>query len=180
MIQDSTIAALELQAVLDEAAARALTPPGQILLRAARPLISRPALETACSRVEESVVLLESEGEVVPSGLPDPEPALAILRREGAALEALQALGVARWLWAADEAARSLAPAGRERPPVALVRLMAPARKISTPFRDLLKVITPGGEIEDAASPALASARRRVASSRAALSRELEALLGDP
>ena len=178
MIPDSTLAALELQAVLNEAAGHARTPPGGARVRALRPLTTPAAARAALEQVAEAARFLGSSGEALAAGLEDPSPALGRLRREGDVLEPREARELARWLVAAEETAQAL---GDAEPPVGrLLELLKPARGVAAPFRDLLRTITPAGEVEDSATPALAAARGRLRAARTALTERLEGLLQDP
>jgi DNA mismatch repair protein MutS2 len=178
VIPEPTLRALELPQVLERVAALARTPPGRALMAERRPLRETAALRLALARTAEAICFLDADGDLLAEGLADPEPALLAARREGAVLEAVELRGVARWLEAAEEAQRALAAAS---PPAAvLAAALAPARGLGSSFRDLLRVITAEGEVLDAASPALAEARRRLAAARAALDRRLERLLQDP
>ena len=178
MIPDSTLAALDLGAVLGEVAALARTAPGAAAVRALRPVTVSRALAPTLDRVAEAGRFLEAEGDLLPQGLPDPSPALARLGREGDILEALEARVLAQWLGAADDAARQIAAAPTPVP--RLAEALRPLRGASAPFRPLLRVITPSGEVEDAASPGIAEARQRVRAARAALTERLERMLQDP
>ena len=178
MITPTTLAALELPAVLEEIARRARTPTAAEAARAMRPLAHVPALEAARLGVAEAGRCLDKIGDLVPLDLPDPGPALERLRRgEGSNLDPLEARTVAAWLTAADEALSMLDDAGVEGG--GFLERLEPLRDLSQPYSDLLRVITPSGEVEDEASPDLADARRRVRGLRAQLVETLERLAQD-
>ena len=178
MITPTTLAALELPAVLEEVARRARTPTAAEAARALRPTTHAAALETARLGVAEAGRCLETMGDLVPLDLPDPGPALTRLRRgEGSNLDPLEARAVAAWLTAADEALSTIEAAGVESG--CFLERLEPLRDLSLPYRDLLRVITPSGEVEDEASPDLADARRRVRGLREQLVETLERLTQD-
>ena len=178
MITPTTLAALELPAILEEVAQRARTPTAAEAARALRPMTRAPALETARRGVAEAGLCLEKIGDLVPLDLPDPGPALARLRRgEGSHLDPLEARALAAWLTAADEALSTIEEAGVKSG--CFLERLEPLRDLSRPYGDLLRVITPSGEVEDEASPDLADARRRVRGIREQLVKTLERLTQD-
>ncbi|MEE9218144.1 MAG: Smr/MutS family protein, partial [Acidobacteriota bacterium] len=99
-------------------------------------------------------------------------------RGEGSVLDPLEVRTLVLWLAAAGDAGRLVE--ALEPPPEHLGEGLREAHGLAALFRDLGRAITPAGEVEDRASPEIASARRRVRQLRAKLTERLERLLHDP
>ncbi|HLH37840.1 MAG TPA: Smr/MutS family protein [Bryobacteraceae bacterium] len=107
--------------------------------------------------------------------LPDPSPAIARLRIEGAALDAPEILNLSRLLDLASEA-RSVLLSSRERFP-RLGRLASAIADLREVARDLRGKILPDGTLADDASVALARLRRDVERQRRQIQESLERFL---
>ncbi len=150
--------------VLAWIAEHARTEPGRARIRATVPWSAVDAIAHEVAAVREVGQHLDREGPLVPSGLPDPGPALAALAVEGAALGASSLCDIARVAVAATDLARALGQLDR----TAMPKLHARSAGLPDLRREalpILRAIDPDGSIRDDASDELrevrASRRRR-------------------
>ena len=168
---------LEYSRLLELVSRHAQTPMGVERFAELLPYIDRPALERALAAVTETI-LLNEEKQVSWSfsGLQDPSDAVAILKIRNATLEPNLLLEVTR---VCNQAlfARSLVQPEKEFAPAiwSIVEAIPPA--LLSVLDRINKKLLPGGEIDDSASPELASIRREIANQRARLTRSLESVM---
>jgi len=178
-LDPATREVLALDAVLEWIAEHARTEPGRARIRATVPWAEARDIRDEAAAVRELIAHLDRDGAVVPSGLPDPEPALSALAVEGAALEpavlrdlARVALGLAEL----GDHLRGLEPA---RSPLlhGSTASLSDLRREALP---ILRAIEPDGTVRDDASPELQEIRvsRRRRTER--LERQLLAFAREP
>ncbi len=109
-------------------------------------------------------------------GIADPTESISRLRIEGTALEPIAILGVARLCERAIDA-RGAILAERETCPILFEIVAALRGELKTLAARLTKKILPSGELDDRASPQLASIRRDIAHTRSRITRSLENLM---
>src|SRR6266446_3343826 len=109
-------------------------------------------------------------------GIADPTDSISRLRIEGTALEPIAILGVARLCERAIDA-RGAILAERETCPILFEIVAALRGELKTLAARLTKKILPSGELDDRASPQLASIRRDIAHTRSRITRSLENLM---
>ena len=156
----------------------AQTPMGQARVDKLAPLADAEAVRRALGAVAECVELRRRSGGAAWSfsELADPSESIARLRIEGATLEPLSLLDVAR-LCDQVGAARALVQAERADLPV-LWELVAdlPRELYSLAARVTAKIL-PSGELDDRASPELARIRHDINRLRSSITRSLENLM---
>ena len=171
--------ALELDAVLEEAAAHAATTPGRRAIRGASPLADREALDAEHAAVEEAALHLERIGRLLPGRLPDPEPAVRGLRVDDLVLDPLPLRDLASFLVASsdlkvslsrleDEGFDALRAIGRALPEVGALG------------REVARGVAPDGRLEDDASAELRRLRAAIVKTGERLRRQLESFVHDP
>jgi len=168
---------LEYAQLLELVSQNAQTPMGVERFADLRPITSRPELDRALAAVSETI-LLNEEKQVSWSfsGLQDPTDAVAILKIKNATLEPTLLLEVTR---VCNQAifARSVVHPEKEFVPVIWSIVEAiPPQLLSTLDR-INKKLLPSGEIDDSASPELASIRREISAQRARLTKSLESVM---
>src|SRR5438105_713542 len=109
-------------------------------------------------------------------GIADPTDSISRLRIEGSALEPIARLGVARLCECAMEA-RGAILAERETCATLFEIVAGLPPELKNLTARLTKKIRPSGELEDRASPQLASIRRDIAHTRSRITRSLENLM---
>ncbi|MBP9663527.1 MAG: endonuclease MutS2 [Pyrinomonadaceae bacterium] len=168
---------LEFSRLLDLVARNAQTPMGRDRIISLRPLVSRLELDNALQAVSEAITLAEEKQVTWSfSGLEDPSEPLAILRIENAALEPTALLDIARVCTQALFARSAIQPEKDVAPTVwQIVEHIPPSLLAVT--GQINKKLLPGGEIDDDASPELASLRREINAQRARLTRSLESAM---
>lgn len=155
----------------------AQTPMGQALVDKIAPLAGVEEVHRALDAVAECVELRRRSGTAWSfSELADPSESIARLRIEGATLEPLPLLELAR-LCDQVGAARALIQAERADVPV-LWELVAdlPRELYSLAARVTAKIL-PSGELDDRASPELARIRHDINRLRSSITRSLESLM---
>jgi DNA mismatch repair protein MutS2 len=168
---------LEYAQLLELVSRNAQTPMGVERFADLRPTTSRPELDRALAAVSETI-LLNEEKQVSWSfsGLGDPTDAVAILKIRNATLEPTLMLEITR---VCNQAifARSVVQPEKEFVPVlwSIVEVIPP--QLLATLERINKKLLPSGEIDDSASPELASLRREIASQRARLTKSLEAAM---
>jgi DNA mismatch repair protein MutS2 len=171
-VDAETRRALEFDELLEQVARFACTRAGAAGVGALAPRIDVDEISAELQAVAEAREHLTAHGRLVPTGLPDPEPAFRRLTLAGAALDAKPLRDLATTLVAASELRRTLlAAAGPPSP-----RLRAAAQGLAdlrAEAEPVLRHVDPEGRIEDSASAELTRVRR----ARARLAERLRALL---
>lgn len=165
---------IELEPVLAIVARYAAGPLGAGRVRARRPTDDLDWIREELAQVGEVAGLFRRGDALLAEAIPDVERGLVRLRIEGSVLDGpelaaiRQVLGAARQVYADLERIRETAPraAALASPP--------PDKRVE---RRLEQSLDPDGNLLDAASPALAAARREVHAARTRLIRRLESLL---
>jgi len=178
--------ALEFEALRALVGRYVRSPLGRVELERIAPSSDRAAVETALGETGEGIEYLRAASQpqtaargaairVHFEGLADPVGAIARLRIEGATLEALEILELARLLDLASEARSILVAAGARFPRLAAHgAAIADLREMA---RELSGKILPDGTLTDHASVALARLRRDVERQRGAIQHSLERFL---
>ena len=168
---------LEYSRLLELVSRNAQTPMGEERFAELRPYTDRPALERALAAVTETI-LLNEEKQVSWSfsGLQDPSDAVAILKIRNATLEPGLLLEITR---VCNQAlfARSMVQPEKEFAPAIWSIVEAVPPSLLGALDRINKKLLPGGEIDDSASPELASIRREIANQRARLTKSLESVM---
>jgi DNA mismatch repair protein MutS2 len=154
----------------------AQTPMGRALVNEIEPIGDRKQLQEQLDAVGEAVALRERGVTLSFSELADPSEALALLRIEGTALDALVLRETARL---ADQAlaARAALLGEREAAPVLWNFVANLPRDLNTIVARILDKILPSGELDDRASPELARIRHDINRLRSNITRTLERLM---
>jgi DNA mismatch repair protein MutS2 len=154
----------------------AQTDPGRARIHALAPSDDYAHLTRELRAVGEMIELRQRGARLSFEGIADPTESIARLKIAGTALEPLAMLDLARLCERAVDA-RTAIHAEREAWPT-LFEIVAPLptelRKLSA---TLQKKILPSGELDDRASPQLASIRRELANARSRITRSLENLM---
>ncbi len=154
----------------------AQTPMGRARADALMPLDDRTTLQHALDAVAEGLELRRRGAGWSFSELADPTDALARLRIEGAVLEPLALLELARLCDQVGEA-RAQIHAERNDVPVLWSVVAELPRELYTLAARITAKILPGGELDDRASPELARIRHDINRLRSTLTRSLENLM---
>ncbi|HEU4871041.1 MAG TPA: endonuclease MutS2 [Pyrinomonadaceae bacterium] len=167
---------LEYQQLLELIKRNAQTEPGQRRVETLEPFDDVTDLRRELSVVAECVTLRSRGIRWVFSGLTDPAEAIARLRVEGASLDPLAILQTARLC---DQAmsARAAILAERENAPVLWQLVENLPRDLNTLVARVTNKILPSGELDDRASPELASIRHEITVLRSRITRSLEGLM---
>ncbi|MDX6694312.1 MAG: mismatch repair protein MutS2 [Blastocatellia bacterium] len=141
------------------------------------PLDDRAALRRELQAIEEAVELRRRQGSLWSfSELSDPSDALALLRIEGASLEPLVILEMAR-LCEQALSARALIMTEREACPALWQTVEGLPRELQSMAARVSVKILPSGELDDRASPELARIRHEITRLRSQITRTLEGLM---
>ncbi|MGB7922982.1 MAG: hypothetical protein WCF57_07035, partial [Pyrinomonadaceae bacterium] len=154
----------------------AQTPMGRARLDALVPLDDLESLRRSLAGLSESIALRERGGAWSFSELADPSDALSRLRIEGARLEPLAILELAR-LSEQALAARAFIFAERDQCPVLWEMVEALPRGLHSLAARVSSRILPSGELDDRASPELARIRHEITRLRSTITRSLESLM---
>jgi DNA mismatch repair protein MutS2 len=154
----------------------AQTPMGRARLDALAPLDNLESLRRALRATAECVELRQRGASWSFSELADPSDALARLHIEGATLEPLAILELAR-LCEQSLSARASILAERERAPVLWEAVEALPRELHSLAARVSSKILPSGELDDRASPELARIRHDITRLRSSIARSLESLM---
>jgi DNA mismatch repair protein MutS2 len=154
----------------------AQTPMGRARVDALVPLDALESLRRALRALSESIGLRQRGGFWSFSELADPSESLARLRIEGATLEPLAILELAR-LSEQALAARASIFAERDQCPALWEMVEALPRELHSLAARVSARILPSGELDDRASPELARIRHEITRLRASITRSLEALM---
>jgi DNA mismatch repair protein MutS2 len=167
---------LEYQHLLELIKRNAQTEAGQRRVEALSPIDSVDLLRRELSALSECVTLRRRGVKWWFNGLTDPAEAIARLRVEGASLDPLSILQTARLC---DQAmsARSAILAEREHAPVLWQLVENLPRELNTLVARVTNKILPSGELDDRASPELASIRHEINVLRSRITRSLEGLM---
>ena len=167
---------LEYQQLLELIKRNAQTEAGQRRVETLAPFVDATDLRRALSVVAECVTLRSRGVRWVFSGLTDPGEAIARLRVEGASLDPLAILQTARLC---DQAmsARAAILAERENAAVLWQLVENLPRELNTLVARVTNKILPSGELDDRASPELASIRHEITVLRSRITRSLERLM---
>jgi DNA mismatch repair protein MutS2 len=167
--------ALEFDRVVAAVRSFALTPMGAARLDALRPLTDPGAVRESLAATTEAVAYLASNA-VFPLRAPeDLETVLALVEVEGRALEPLRLLALSDYLESVDASVAAVRRAPAELP--RLKRLVGEAASFKDEIAPVRRAIAPSGDVQDDASPALASIRDRLRRQRAKLRQTLDGYL---
>jgi len=140
------------------------------------PLDDFAALQRELHRLSEMIELRQRGARLSFEGVADPTDSIAHLRIAGTALDPLAMLDLARLIERALDA-RAAIQSERENCPV-LFEIVAPlSNDLKKLVATLTKKILPSGELDDRASPELASIRRQLFNARSRITRSLENLM---
>ena len=167
---------LEYQHLLELIKRNAQTDPGQRRVEALEPIGDVSELRRELSALAECVTLRNRGVNWYFSGLMDPAESIARLRVEGASLDPLAILQTAR-LCEQAMSARDAILAERENAPVLWRLVENLPRDLNTLVSRVTNKILPSGELEDRASPELASIRHEINVLRSRITRSLEGLM---
>ena len=167
---------LEYQQLLELIKRNAQTEAGQRRVETLAPFDDAAELRRELSALAECVTLRSRGVRWMFSGFTDPTEALARLRVEGASLDPLTILQTARLC---DQAmsARSAILAERENAPVLWQLVENLPRELNSLVARVTNKILPSGELDDRASPELASIRHEITTLRSRITRSLEGLM---
>ena len=167
---------LEYQHLLALIKRNAQTEPGQRRVETLAPSDNLSALRRELSALDECVLLRTRGVKWYFSGLTDPAETIARLRVEGASLDPVAILQVSR-LCEQALSARAAILAERENAPVLWQLVEALPRDLNTLVARVTSKILPSGELDDRASPELASIRHEINVLRSRITRSLENLM---
>lgn len=154
----------------------AQTEPARTLIDQLEPVDDLAELQNQLDRLAEMIELRAKGTRISFDGIVDSTEPIARLRIEGTALESTALLDLARLCSRALEA-RSAFLAEREAAP-GMFAIVAPLPgDLGKLAASITKKILPSGELDDRASPQLASIRRDLANARSRITRSLENLM---
>ena len=156
--------------------AGAQTPMGRARVEGLVPLDDLESLRRALGALSECIGLRQRGGIWAFTELADPEEALARLHIEGATLEPLAILELAR-LSEQALAARAFIFAERDQCPVLWEMVAGLPRELHSLAARVSSRILPSGELDDRASPELARIRHDITRLRSNITRSLEGLM---
>ena len=167
---------LEYQHLLELIKRNAQTEAGQRRVDTLAPFDDASQLRAALAALAECVLLRTRGVKWYFEGLIDPDETIARLRVEGASLDPLAILQTARLC---DQAlsARAAILAERENAPVLWELVQGLPRELNTLVARVTNKILPNGELDDRASPELASIRHEINTLRSRITRSLEGLM---
>lgn len=167
---------LEYQHLLALIKRNAQTEPGQRRVETLAPIDDVSQLRRELSALSECVTLRNRGVNWYFSGLTDPAEAIARLRVEGASLDPLSILQTAR-LCEQAMSARAAILAERENASVLWQLVENLPRDLNSVVARVTNKILPSGELDDRASPELASIRHEINVLRSRITRSLEGLM---
>jgi DNA mismatch repair protein MutS2 len=154
----------------------AQTAPARALIDQLEPVNDFGQLQNELKRLAEMITLRARGARISFDGVVDTSESISRLRIEGTALDPTALLDLAR-LCARALDARGAILAERESAP-SLFEIVAPLpTELAKLAASITKKILPGGELDDRASPQLASIRRDLAGARSRITRSLESLM---
>jgi DNA mismatch repair protein MutS2 len=149
---------------------------GRARVDALSPIDDLFELERTLRKVGEAIELRERAGKLSFDVVVDPADSIARLRIEGTALEPLALLNLATLIERAFDA-RAAIVTEREACPTLFEMVAGLPAELRKSAERLRKKILPSGELDDRASPQLASIRRDLANTRGRITRSLESLM---
>jgi DNA mismatch repair protein MutS2 len=167
---------LEYQHLLALIKRNAQTEPGQRRVETLSPIDNISQLRRELSALAECVLLRSRGVKWWFNGLTDPSETIARLRVEGASLDPVAILQIAR-LCQQAMSARAAILAERENAPVLWQLVENLPRDLDTLVARVTNKILPSGELDDRASPELASIRHEITVLRSRITRSLENLM---
>ena len=167
---------LEYQQLLALIRRHAQTDPGQRRVEGLRPIAEVTQLRRELSALAECVLLRTRGVKWWFSGLTDPAEAIGRLRVEGASLDPVAILQLAR-LCEQAMSARDAILAERENAPVLWQLVENLPRDLSSLVARVTNKILPSVELDDRASPELANIRHEINVLRSRITRSLEGLM---
>jgi DNA mismatch repair protein MutS2 len=176
IMHDQAFATLEYDGLRALVRRGAQTPVGRARVDSLAPMGEIEGLRRALAAVAECVTLRERGASWSFSELMDPSESLARLRIEGATLEPLAMLELAKLSEQALNA-RAAVLAERENCPVLWEMVQALPRELHSLSARVNNKILPGGELDDRASPELARIRHDITRLRSSITRSLENLM---
>ena len=154
----------------------AQTDDGRARIDALAPIADPDELRRALRLVAEFVELRQRGGRLSFDGIADTSDSRSRLRIEGTALDPLAILDLAR-LCARAMAARAAVLAEREACPTLFEIVAGLTSELNKLAARLHQKILPSGELDDRASPQLATIRHEIARARSRITRSLESLM---
>jgi DNA mismatch repair protein MutS2 len=154
----------------------AQTAMGRARLDALEPSDDLLHLQHALRAVAESIELRQHGSRLSFDGIADATDSISRLKIEGAALEPLALLDLARLCERATET-RATILAERDKAPTLFEIVAELPAELKRLAALLNRKILPGGELDDRASPELARIRRELASARSRITRSLEGVM---
>jgi len=175
-MHDQAFAILEFNSLRALVSRNAQTDMGRARIEAVSPVDDFPALQRELDATGECIELRKRGARFSFESVTDPAEPLSRLRIEGAALEALALLDLARICERALDARAAIKAEGDACP--TLFALVASLPRELNDLKTLIaKKILPNGELDDRASPELARIRRELARLRTNITRSLESLM---
>jgi DNA mismatch repair protein MutS2 len=152
---------LELDKILEQIAAAALSPISAEEIRALPPLADRQQIRNRLDEVTEMRAVLDFDEHFPISNIPDLRPALQHLRIAGRALEIRQLIEFAQFLGGARRV-RGYLLARREKYPLlaALAQPLTPAPDLESAIENAISFTD--GSVKDSASPVLSRVRKEI------------------
>src|SRR5437667_3688056 len=173
-VAPSVLETLEFPAALERVAAHAAGPLGAARVTRRSPATDPDAIRAALAQVAELAALLLSDDAIRAEPVPDVVAALELLGVPGSALEGAALTQLGRALAAARVVAGDLGRLAAAAPRTAALRVDPPPKELD---QRLAVSLDADGQVQDAASRALARARRAVREARARLVKRLDAML---
>ncbi len=173
-VAPSVLETLEFSAALERVAAHAAGPLGAARVTGRSPATDADAIRAALAQVAELAALLLSDDTIRAEPVPDVAAALELLGVPGSALEGAGLTQLGRALAAARVVAGDLGRLAAAAPRTAALRVDPPPKELE---QRLGVSLDADGQVQDAASRALARARRAVREARARLVKQLDAML---
>ena len=174
LIDRAVFETLEFSAALERVAAHAAGPLGAARVTGRSPVTDADAIRAALAQVAELAALLLSDDAIRAEPVPDVAAALELLGVPGSALEGAGLAQLGRALAAARVVAGHLGRLAAAAPRTAALRVDPPPKELD---QRLAVSLDADGQVQDAASRALARARRAVREARARLVKRLDAML---
>ncbi|PYP44147.1 MAG: hypothetical protein DMD50_15220 [Gemmatimonadetes bacterium] len=174
LIDRAVFETLEFSAALERVAAHAAGPLGAARVTGRSPATDADAIRAALAQVAELAALLLSDDAIRAEPVPDVAAALELLGVPGSALEGAGLAQLGRALAAARVVAGHLGRLAAAAPRTAALRVDPPPKELD---QRLAVSLDADGQVQDAASRALARARRAVREARARLVKRLDAML---
>src|SRR5687768_163127 len=176
LMNDQAFGTLEYKQLLDLIKRNAQTEAGKRRVETLAPLIDRNALRLELTALAECVMLRNRGARWSFSEISDPAETIARLHVEGAPLDTLALLQMAR-LSEQAMAARAAIFDERENAPALWSFVETLPRDLNTLIARITNKILRDGELDDRASPELANIRHEIATLRSRITRSLESLM---